>query len=69
MLDPNFQRSVVLLCEHDPTEGTVGYVLNQPASIQLKDVIEDLAEAEFPLFSEDLSRRKVFTSSTNARIS
>lgn len=50
MLDPNFQRSVVLLCEHDPTEGTVGYVLNQPASIQLKDVIEDLAEAEFPLF-------------------
>jgi len=49
MLDPNFQRSVVLLCAHNE-EGTVGYVLNQPAVLQLGDVISDLPEATFPLF-------------------
>ncbi|RQP14605.1 MAG: YqgE/AlgH family protein, partial [Parapedobacter sp.] len=50
MLDPNFQRAVVLLCEHHAEEGTVGYVLNQPAILQLKDVIDDVPEADFPLF-------------------
>lgn len=50
MLDPNFQRAVVLLCEHHEEDGTVGYVLNQPATIQLKDVMEDLPDADFPLF-------------------
>src|SRR5690606_9903308 len=49
MLDPNFQRSVVLLCAHNE-EGTVGYVLNQPAVLQLGDVVPDLPEATFPLF-------------------
>ncbi|WP_257656828.1 YqgE/AlgH family protein [Parapedobacter lycopersici] len=50
MLDPNFQRAVVLLCEHDGEEGTVGYVLNQPATIQLRDVVDSLPDADFPLF-------------------
>lgn len=50
MLDPNFQRSVVLLCEHNDEEGTIGYVLNQPASLLLRDVINDMPEAAFPLF-------------------
>lgn len=49
MLDPNFKRSVILLCEHNE-EGTFGYVLNQPAVIQLSDVMEDLPEANYPLF-------------------
>lgn len=49
MLDPNFQRSVILVCEHNK-EGTVGYVLNQPAVIQLSDVMEELPDAHYPLF-------------------
>src|SRR3546814_9351732 len=50
MLDPNFQRSVVLLCEHNDEDGTVGYVLNQPATIRLSDVMSELPDAGFPLF-------------------
>lgn len=50
MLDPEFMRSVVLLCEHQPTEGTMGYVLNQPTNLLLSDVLQDLPQAGFPLF-------------------
>ena len=50
MLDPNFQRSAVLLCEHNEEDGTVGYVLNQSATILLSDVMEELPDANFPLF-------------------
>lgn len=50
MLDPNFQRAVILLCEHSEEDGTVGYVLNQRATIQLRDVIDELPEADFPLY-------------------
>lgn len=27
--DPNFRRSVVLLCQHDPDEGTFGFIMNR----------------------------------------
>ena len=37
--DPNFARSVVLLCEHSE-EGTIGFVLNHLLSITLADVAE-----------------------------
>lgn len=39
--DPNFSRSVVLLCEHE-TSGTVGFVLNQPTDMSLSDVAAEL---------------------------
>src|SRR5690606_39217140 len=50
MLDPNFQRAVVLLCEHNEEDGTVGYVLNQPAAIRLSDVMSEFPDGDFPLF-------------------
>ncbi len=37
--DPNFQRTVVLLCEHND-EGTFGFVLNKNAGIKLKELID-----------------------------
>lgn len=40
--DPNFKRSVILLCEHDEKEGSVGFILNNLADLMLDDVIEDL---------------------------
>ena len=46
--DRNFERSVVLLCEHNQ-EGSFGLVLNQLTNLQLDDVIENIY-AEFPLF-------------------
>ena len=40
--DPNFKRSVVLIADHTPKEGTVGFVLNRKLEIRISDLIEDL---------------------------
>ncbi|GAB3978848.1 YqgE/AlgH family protein [Spirosoma terrae] len=48
MGDTNFDRSVVLVCEHSPA-GTFGLVLNQTTDLQLGDVIEDVYASQ-PLF-------------------
>ncbi len=37
MADPNFKRSVILLCEHTD-EGSFGLVLNKPSPMQLSEV-------------------------------
>ena len=37
MADPNFKRSVILLCEHS-SEGSFGLVLNRPSPMQLSEV-------------------------------
>ncbi len=38
--DPNFERSVVLLCSHNEEEGTFGLVLNRKSNLKLSDVID-----------------------------
>lgn len=48
MLDPNFERSVVLLCEHN-TDGTVGMILNQRSKLLITDII-DIEMVDFPLY-------------------
>lgn len=47
--DPNFKRSVVLLADHHD-EGSLGFILNQPSSLWLKDLVPDLWEANFQVF-------------------
>ncbi|MES2419206.1 MAG: YqgE/AlgH family protein [Bacteroidota bacterium] len=47
--DPNFKRAVVLLAEHGE-EGTIGFILNQPSSLLLNDLVPDLTQANFPVF-------------------
>ncbi|MEQ9230853.1 MAG: YqgE/AlgH family protein, partial [Cyclobacteriaceae bacterium] len=47
--DPNFERTVVLICEHDKN-GTVGFVLNKAATVQLGDVIDELRNANADLY-------------------
>jgi len=39
--DPNFERTVVLLCEHNE-DGSFGFVLNKPSLLKLNDVMEDV---------------------------
>ncbi len=48
MGDQNFERSVVLVCEHNQM-GTFGLVLNQSTDIHLSDVIEEV-HTDLPLF-------------------
>jgi len=47
--DPNFKRSVILLTEHG-SEGTIGFILNQPSALLVKDLVPDLAKGDFPIF-------------------
>jgi putative transcriptional regulator len=43
--DPNFERTVVLLCEHNE-EGSFGFVLNKPSILKVNEIMEDLAELD-----------------------
>ena len=45
MLDPNFKRSAVLLCEHND-EGSIGFIMNKPMKVRV-----DLLIADFPDFA------------------
>src|ERR1700736_6680940 len=38
--DPNFRRTVILIVEHEVTEGTLGVVLNRPTQIPVGQVLE-----------------------------
>lgn len=42
LADPNFCRSVILLCEHNE-EGSVGFVLNRPTQLTIGDLLPNLA--------------------------
>ncbi len=45
--DPNFSRTVVLLCNHDD-EGSFGLVINRSAPIDSKEVFAEMGMSEFP---------------------
>jgi putative transcriptional regulator len=47
--DPFFRHSVVLLVHHDAVEGSLGFIVNRPTELKLKDILEDL---EIPWASE-----------------
>jgi putative transcriptional regulator len=47
LLDPNFHRTVVLVCEYDE-DGAMGLVLNRPSPIPADQAIPELAEALGP---------------------
>ena len=38
--DPNFRRTVILIVEDDPEEGTLGVVLNRPTEVPVGQVLE-----------------------------
>ncbi|MDH3647126.1 MAG: YqgE/AlgH family protein [Gammaproteobacteria bacterium] len=45
MGDPNFHRTVTLVCEHSE-EGALGIVINRPLDIRMGDIFEQLELAE-----------------------
>jgi putative transcriptional regulator len=45
--DPNFSRTVVLLCNHDD-EGSFGLVINRSAPIDSKEVFAEMGMSKFP---------------------
>ena len=49
MMDPNFQRTIVLLTEHNKN-GSIGFVLNKTAGLFLNDVMPDFPAFNAPLY-------------------
>jgi putative transcriptional regulator len=49
MLDPNFKRSAVLLCEHSE-EGTIGFILNKRLDMRVDELITDFPEFNVSVF-------------------
>lgn len=39
--DPNFERTVILLCEHNQ-QGSFGFILNKPSLLRMTDVIQEI---------------------------
>lgn len=50
MMDPSFKRTVVLLAEHQ-TEGSIGFVLNRTYPMTSMELIPEILESDFPLYS------------------
>ena len=42
--DPNFRRTVILIVEDEPEEGTLGVVLNRPTDVPVGQVLETWTE-------------------------
>lgn len=47
--DPNFERTIILLCEHND-EGSFGFIMNKPSLAKLADVMQDLKDIDAPVF-------------------
>jgi len=41
LVDPNFARSIVLLCEHDD-DGSMGLIVNRPSDVGLSETMAEL---------------------------
>jgi putative transcriptional regulator len=48
--DPHFSRTVVLLCEHQPS-GSFGLVLNQPMNLLLSDLVPAAPDIQVPVLN------------------
>ena len=48
--DPNFMRSVILLCRHEETEGSFGFVLNKLLHQKLEEIIPELSGFDLPVY-------------------
>lgn len=47
--DNYFKRSIVLITEHDETDGTVGFVLNKPVDIAIDEIVENFPKTKSSL--------------------
>jgi putative transcriptional regulator len=49
MADPNFKRTVVLICEHNE-DGTLGFVLSKRSNLYLDQAMDGIEQFKAPLF-------------------
>lgn len=49
LADPNFERTVVLLCEHNE-EGSFGFVVNKPSLLKIGEVMDAIGSVDERVF-------------------
>jgi len=50
MIDENFKRTVVLICEHSPSNGTLGLIINKPINLRIEDVVDNFPDFKTRLY-------------------
>lgn len=50
MLDNNFKEAVILLCDKQPMDGTVGFILNKPIDMMIHQLVKDFPNKDFPVY-------------------
>lgn len=50
MNDFHFGRSVVLLVDHNDTEGTFGIIMNKPLKMKLNELVDDFSDFNAPVY-------------------
>ena len=46
MQESTFRRAVILITDHTPEEGTVGFIINKPLKISISELVEDFPDFE-----------------------
>lgn len=49
MMDPNFKRAVILLCDCH-FEGALGFIVNKPMDVKVTELLEDFPEKNMKLY-------------------
>lgn len=50
MADNNFNRTVLIICEHNNEDGTVGFVINRKSPFMIQELLEDFPEFEVEVY-------------------
>lgn len=50
MLDANFRRTILFLSHHDKEQGSVGFILNRPCQISLRDLAPRVESDRIPVY-------------------
>lgn len=50
MMDGNFKRSVVIICDYTKEEGSIGFILNKPIDLELSELVSEFPEIESKVY-------------------
>ncbi len=50
MIDNNFKRSVIIICDHHLDDGSVGFILNKRFNMKVNDLINDFPEIDSTVY-------------------
>lgn len=50
MLDNNFKEGVILICDKQPIDGTIGFILNKPIDMMIQQLVGDFPDVDYPVY-------------------